>query len=125
MANSPHGGVLKDLLARDAPRHDQLEAEAATLPSIVLTERQLCDLELIMNGGFSPLEGMSAIPLIPNLWLGAVASNFSSSKNGLLMRCRFHEPEGLRWVRTPFSPHNTVAPSRLARVIFDADTLRE
>jgi ATP sulfurylase len=23
----------------------------------VLQERQLCDLELIMNGGFSPLEG--------------------------------------------------------------------
>ncbi|KAJ5377721.1 Sulfate adenylyltransferase [Penicillium cataractarum] len=57
MANAPHGGVLKDLLARDAPRHDQLAAEAETLPAVVLTERQLCDLELIMNGGFSPLEG--------------------------------------------------------------------
>nr|P56862.1 RecName: Full=Sulfate adenylyltransferase; AltName: Full=ATP-sulfurylase; AltName: Full=Sulfate adenylate transferase; Short=SAT [Aspergillus terreus]AAF28890.1 sulfate adenylyltransferase [Aspergillus terreus] len=57
MANSPHGGVLKDLLAGDAPRHDELAAEAETLPAIVLSERQLCDLELIMNGGFSPLEG--------------------------------------------------------------------
>ncbi|KAJ9328302.1 hypothetical protein DTO027B5_1797 [Paecilomyces variotii] len=57
MANPPHGGVLKDLLARDAPRHDQLVAEAEKLPAITLTERQLCDLELIMNGGFSPLEG--------------------------------------------------------------------
>ncbi|EDN03347.1 sulfate adenylyltransferase [Histoplasma mississippiense (nom. inval.)] len=57
MANKPHGGVLKDLLARDSPRHDELEAEAETLPAIVLNERQLCDLELIMNGGFSPLEG--------------------------------------------------------------------
>lgn len=57
MANPPHGGILKDLVARDAPRHDELEAEAATLPAINLTERQLCDLELIMNGGFSPLEG--------------------------------------------------------------------
>ncbi|ETN45938.1 sulfate adenylyltransferase [Cyphellophora europaea CBS 101466] len=57
MANPPHGGVLKDLLARDAPRHHELEAEAANLPAIVLTERQLCDLELILNGGFSPLEG--------------------------------------------------------------------
>lgn len=61
MANSPHGGVLKDLLARDAPRHDQLAAEAESLPAIVLSERQLCDLELIMNGGFSPLEGMFSI----------------------------------------------------------------
>ncbi|KAJ6157359.1 Sulfate adenylyltransferase [Penicillium chermesinum] len=57
MANAPHGGVLKDLLARDAPRHQELSAEAETLPAITLSERQLCDLELIMNGGFSPLEG--------------------------------------------------------------------
>lgn len=57
MANPPHGGVLKDLLARDASKHDELAAEAETLPAIVLTERQLCDLELIMSGGFSPLEG--------------------------------------------------------------------
>lgn len=57
MANQPHGGVLKDLLARDGPRHGELAAEAENLPAIVLTERQLCDLELIVNGGFSPLEG--------------------------------------------------------------------
>src|SRR5271156_630468 len=57
MANPPHGGILKDLLARDAPIHDQLEAEAEKLPAVVLTERQLCDLELILCGGFSPLEG--------------------------------------------------------------------
>lgn len=57
MANQPHGGVLKDLLARDASRHGELAAEAEKLPAIVLTERQLCDLELIMSGGFSPLEG--------------------------------------------------------------------
>ncbi|KAI0162254.1 putative sulfate adenylyltransferase [Xylariaceae sp. FL1272] len=57
MANPPHGGILKDLLARDLPRHAELAAEAETLPAVVLTERQLCDLELILNGGFSPLEG--------------------------------------------------------------------
>ncbi|CAG8758535.1 8893_t:CDS:2 [Gigaspora margarita] len=57
MANSPHGGVLKDLHIRDAHKHDELLLESETLPSIVLTDRQLCDLELIMNGGFSPLEG--------------------------------------------------------------------
>ena len=57
MANAPHGGVLKDLLARDAPNHDKLSAEAETLRAVVLTERQLCDLELILSGGFSPLEG--------------------------------------------------------------------
>ncbi|OAA53477.1 sulfate adenylyltransferase [Niveomyces insectorum RCEF 264] len=57
MANTPHGGVLKDLLARDAPRQSELAAEAETLPSLLLSERQLCDLELLLTGGFSPLEG--------------------------------------------------------------------
>ncbi|KAJ1551413.1 Sulfate adenylyltransferase, partial [Cladochytrium tenue] len=57
MTNTPHGGVLKDLVARDAPRADALRSEAASLPAVVLTDRQLCDLELIVNGGFSPLDG--------------------------------------------------------------------
>lgn len=57
MANTPHGGILKDLYIRDADKQVELAAEAATLPNIVLTDRQLCDLELILNGGFSPLEG--------------------------------------------------------------------
>lgn len=55
--NRSTGGVLKDLLARDAPRRAELAAEAEKLPAIVLSERQLCDLELILSGGFSPLEG--------------------------------------------------------------------
>ncbi|KAK0504787.1 hypothetical protein EDD18DRAFT_313267 [Armillaria luteobubalina] len=57
MSNTPHGGVLKDLVARDASISRQLKEEAESLPELVLTERQLCDLELITNGGFSPLEG--------------------------------------------------------------------
>ncbi|CAG8651326.1 462_t:CDS:2 [Acaulospora colombiana] len=57
MANTPHGGFLKDAHARDAHKYNELLDESKTLPSIVLTDRQLCDLELIMNGGFSPLEG--------------------------------------------------------------------
>ncbi|OAQ86313.1 sulfate adenylyltransferase [Purpureocillium lilacinum] len=57
MANTPNGGVLKDLFARDLPRQAELAAEAEGLPAIVLTDRHLCDLELILNGGFSPLEG--------------------------------------------------------------------
>ena len=64
MANEPHGGVLKDLLARDLPKQAELAAEAEKLPAIVLTERQLCDLELIMSGGFSPLEGLLRFPYL-------------------------------------------------------------
>ena len=57
MALEPHGGVLKDLIARDAPIKADLLREAERLPDLHLTERQLCDLELILSGGFSPLEG--------------------------------------------------------------------
>jgi sulfate adenylyltransferase len=35
----------------------KLKAEAADLRSIDLTPRQICDLELLMNGGFAPLKG--------------------------------------------------------------------
>ncbi|CAJ0839273.1 17568_t:CDS:2, partial [Entrophospora sp. SA101] len=41
----------------DASKQQELKNESETLSSIILSERQLCDLELIMNGGFSPLEG--------------------------------------------------------------------
>ncbi|MEM8632379.1 MAG: bifunctional sulfate adenylyltransferase/adenylylsulfate kinase [Pseudomonadota bacterium] len=35
----------------------KLKNEAADLPSWDLTARQICDLELLMNGGFNPLKG--------------------------------------------------------------------
>lgn len=35
----------------------KLKHEAGALPSWDLTARQVCDLELLMNGGFSPLKG--------------------------------------------------------------------
>ncbi|GMG40029.1 unnamed protein product [Ambrosiozyma monospora] len=54
---TPHGGVLQDLIERDVSIKGELLKEAATLKSINLTDRQLCDLELILNGGFSPLTG--------------------------------------------------------------------
>ena len=63
MPLTPHGGVLKDLFARDLPRRAELAAEAEKLPTIILTERHLCDLELLLNGGFSPLEGASFLPV--------------------------------------------------------------
>lgn len=54
---TPHGGKLQDLVIRDSAIKSELLKEAASLPSLTLTERQLCDLELILNGGFSPLTG--------------------------------------------------------------------
>ena len=35
---------------------ESIKNEAVKLPHIVLSERQLCDLELILNGGFNPLK---------------------------------------------------------------------
>ncbi len=34
----------------------QVIKASAGLPSLTLTPRQLCDIELLMNGGFSPLD---------------------------------------------------------------------
>ncbi|MDB2490663.1 adenylyltransferase, partial [Paracoccus sp. (in: a-proteobacteria)] len=34
-----------------------LKDEAGHMPSWDLTQRQICDLELLMNGGFNPLKG--------------------------------------------------------------------
>jgi len=52
----PHGGELKDLyLAADAAEAEKVAA--GDFASWDLTERQLCDIELLLNGAFSPLEG--------------------------------------------------------------------
>lgn len=53
---SPHGGELVDLIATP-DRKKELQAASKDFPSWDLTPRQLCDLELLMNGGFSPLRG--------------------------------------------------------------------
>jgi len=52
----PHGGELKNLYlpADEAEAEKQAAREYASWD---LTERQLCDIELLLNGAFSPLEG--------------------------------------------------------------------
>jgi sulfate adenylyltransferase len=54
--NPPHGGTLMNLLA-PLDRIAELQAESRDWPSWDLTPRQLCDLELLLSGGFSPLGG--------------------------------------------------------------------
>jgi len=53
---APHGGELRQLLVSGA-KAEALKIESEQYPSLTLNPRQLCDLELLMNGGFSPLEG--------------------------------------------------------------------
>ena len=48
----PHGGTLCDLML-GAQQAVQVRAESVDSPSIVLTDVQICVLELLMNGAFS------------------------------------------------------------------------
>ncbi|ULU23140.1 bifunctional sulfate adenylyltransferase/adenylylsulfate kinase [Dyella terrae] len=52
----PHGGVLKELYL-PADEAAALKQRSAGLPGVDLDTRQLCDLELLLSGAFSPLEG--------------------------------------------------------------------
>lgn len=53
---TPHGGELKDLYLDEKAAAAEKE-KAKNYPSWDLTARQLCDIELLLNGAFSPLEG--------------------------------------------------------------------
>lgn len=52
---SPYGGALVDLLAKDDER-EQLITRAGGLPTIQLSNRSVCDLELLATGAFSPVD---------------------------------------------------------------------
>ena len=51
----PYGGQLINLLTPDA-ECEEARARAADLPRLQLTARNICDLELLATGGFSPLD---------------------------------------------------------------------
>jgi sulfate adenylyltransferase len=52
----PHGGTLINLIL-DRDQAAATKAESRDFPSWDLTPRQICDLEMLLNGGFSPLTG--------------------------------------------------------------------
>src|SRR5260370_4390706 len=53
---APHGGTLAQLLV-SPERAADLQSQSRDWPSWDLSARQCCDLELLLNGGFSPLRG--------------------------------------------------------------------
>jgi sulfate adenylyltransferase len=53
---APHGGELVNLIA-SPERSAELKAHSREWPSWDLTPRQVCDLELLISGAFSPLHG--------------------------------------------------------------------
>jgi sulfate adenylyltransferase len=52
----PHGGELVNLIL-DRERAAETKVASRDFPSWDLTPRQVCDLEMLLNGGFSPLVG--------------------------------------------------------------------
>lgn len=54
--NAPHGGELVNLMV-ERERSSEIQAKSRDWLSWDLTARQLCDLELLLDGGFSPLRG--------------------------------------------------------------------
>ncbi len=52
----PYGGVLQNLLM-DTDKAEQLKIESEHYLSVTLNNRQLCDLEMLANGAYSPLTG--------------------------------------------------------------------
>ncbi|UCD43026.1 MAG: adenylyltransferase, partial [Chloroflexota bacterium] len=52
---SPYGGKLVDLIVKGEEREELLE-KSSRLPSIQISQRALCDLELLATGAFSPLD---------------------------------------------------------------------
>jgi sulfate adenylyltransferase len=52
---SPYGGKLIDLVVKGEEREELLE-KSSRLPSIQISQRALCDLELLATGAFSPLD---------------------------------------------------------------------
>ncbi|MGB5540386.1 MAG: bifunctional sulfate adenylyltransferase/adenylylsulfate kinase [Gammaproteobacteria bacterium] len=91
---APHGGTLCNLVVDEA-RAEDLKMASADALSVTLNERQTCDLELLMNGGFSPLRG----------FMGQAA--YESVVDGM------HLPDGTLWS----IPVTLDVPDRLAEKI--------
>ena len=51
-----YGGYLVKLMV-DENRADVLKKLAMNLPDLLLNDRQLCDLEMLATGAYSPLDG--------------------------------------------------------------------
>jgi sulfate adenylyltransferase len=58
---APHGGELVDLSV-STERAAELKNHSREWPSWDLSPRQICDLELLLSGGFSPLHGFMTRP---------------------------------------------------------------
>jgi len=83
----PHGGELKNLYLNETET-EQEKKQGRDYKSWDLTERQVCDIELLLNGAFSPLEGFLT----------------EAEYNGVIKD--MHLPDGILWPM-PITPDVT------------------
>lgn len=53
---SPYGGKLSNLIIHDPEEREALKVYAGSLPSVQISARSVCDLELLATGAFSPMK---------------------------------------------------------------------
>ena len=123
--NKPHGGRLLNLIAEE-PRRSEIIKKSAQLPTLTLTKRQLCDIELLLNGGFSPLDGFmneeTYDSVVENLRLDKrydnlvwpmpitldVSKSFADSLSigsELILRDEFHNVIALMHIESRYTPN--------------------
>ncbi|RYG57343.1 hypothetical protein EON66_00645, partial [archaeon] len=77
----PHGGALVDLMLGEGERAEVIASLATgdIAHTWTLTPRQACDIELLLNGGFSPLTGFMTeevyLEVIRSMRLGPAFNN--------------------------------------------------
>ena len=106
-STAPHSGKLVNLLVDDQ-HAAKLKEVAQSLPDITLNDRQLCDLEMLATGAFSPLKGfmcrtdyesvLDRMHLQDNtLWPIPICLDISETKAGTLevgQSVSLRDPEG-------------------------------
>ena len=67
VVDEAHGGELRNLIL-DGAALDEAHRWLRAANDWDLTPRQLCDLELLLNGAFSPFEGFMSVAEYEGCW---------------------------------------------------------
>ena len=73
---APYGGKLVNLVVTGKER-EELIAKSSLYPSIQISQRALCDLEMMATGGFFAITSRLATPVASNL----MKQSFISTKS--------------------------------------------
>ncbi|SFC72768.1 bifunctional sulfate adenylyltransferase/adenylylsulfate kinase [Tropicimonas isoalkanivorans] len=135
MSINQHAPIPELYVSYDSAQ--KLKVEAGDLPSWDLTPRQLCDLELLMNGGFSPLKGFLTEDdyngVVENMRLADgslwpipitldVSQEFADSIE-IDQDIALRDPEGVILAIMSISDRWTPDKSREAETVFGADDI--